>query len=232
MKFSLIEKREEARDTKSFFWQSETPINFQAGQYIYYTLPKLNYPDPRGATRHFTISSSPLESNFIRLTTRIRKESGYKKTLDELPIGSIVEAQGPNGTFIFNEQEQGPQVFLTGGIGITAFRSMIKYDIDKNLEIPIYLIYSNSDEEFVFKKEFEEWQKSHTFIKAVFWNTGVSGHLDQPKIEQLMGNWKLETGNCTLWVCGPPPFIDAMEGVLVKMKVPSDKTRSEKFTGY
>jgi len=105
MQLKLVNKIDEARGTKSFFWEPEIKVDYLPGQYFYYTLPELKFPDSRGATRHFTISSSPTEGNQLRLTTRIREESGYKKTLDELPIGSIVEGEGPNGTLILDENE-------------------------------------------------------------------------------------------------------------------------------
>ena len=38
---------------------------------------------------------------------------------------------------------------------------MIKYNVDKKLGIPMYLIYSNSDSEFVFKNELDLWQKEN-----------------------------------------------------------------------
>jgi ferredoxin-NADP reductase len=232
MKFNLTEKRDEARGTKSFFWQPKSPVSFAPGQYLYYTLPHLNYPDARGATRSFTIASSPTENNSLRLTTRIRQESGYKKTLDELPIGTEIETQGPNGTFIFDEKETGPHIFLAGGIGITPFRSMIKYVADRNLKNQIYLIYSNSDSDITFKKDLDEIAEAHPNIKIQYIISSVEGHLDEPKISKLTGNWKLEITKCICWLCGPPPFIDAVHEILTKMGVPSGKIRFEKFTGY
>src|SRR3990167_3105081 len=88
MKLKLIKKQTEAKGTKSFFFEPSEKVDWLPGQYFYHTLPKLNYPDPKGATRHFTISSSPTEGNLIRLTPRVRNESGFKQTLDELPIAS------------------------------------------------------------------------------------------------------------------------------------------------
>jgi glycine betaine catabolism B len=218
-------------------------VNWKAGQYYYFTLPALKYPDSRGSTRHFTISSSPTEGQMIRLTTRIRDESGYKQTLDELPIGTIIEGDGPTGTFIMDEMETGPHVFLAGGIGITPFRSMIKYIIDKKLETPIYLVYSNSiPEEIAFKKELEDITKKHSNIKVAFtvsrpeeskerWS-GVKGRIDENLLRSLIEKWQLEIGNLIWWICGPPAMTDAIEQVLGKMKITSDKIRSEKFTGY
>jgi len=229
MKLKLIKKLDEARGTKSFFWEPETKVDFSPGQYFYFTLPKLNYPDTRGVTRHFTISSSPTE-NLLRLTTRIRQESGYKKTLDELPIGVIVEGEGPNGTLYLDKEVSGTQIFVVGGIGITPFRSMIKYNIDKSLKIPMYLIYSNSDSDFVFKKELDDWQKENDYIKIAYFDSSVSGHLDAAKLSSLLPKYDIQ--HTTFWLVGPPPFTDALENVFQKMKIPSDQIRSEKFTGY
>lgn len=239
MKVKLIEKRDEAKGTKSFFWQPETEVKWTAGQYYYFTIPVMKYPDPRGNTRHFTISASPTEGPILRLTTRIREESGYKKTLDELPIGSVIDGEGPNGTFILDEKSTGSNVFIAGGIGITPFRSIIKNEIDKNLQMPIHLIYSNSiPEEIVFKEEFTEWPKTHPFLKVDMtishpeqsqepWS-GLTGRIDDVMIKKLV----YDTENPTWWVCGPPAMIDAMEAVLGKMGITSDHIRSEKFTGY
>lgn len=243
MKLTLTEIRDEAKGTKSFFWQPDKTVSFYPGQYFYYTLPSLKYPDPKGSTRHFTISSSPGEGTLLRLTTRIREESGYKKTLAELPVGSVIEGEGPNGTFIFDEKETGPHIFIAGGIGITPYRSMLKYVSEKNIQTPIYLIYSNSiPEEIVFKKELEDLAAAHPNIKLamtvskpeeskVAW-TGLTGRIDETLLGKLIGDWKLDVRGCTWWLCGPPPMIDAMEQVLGKLKITSGSVRSEKFTGY
>jgi ferredoxin-NADP reductase len=232
MKLKLTEKRNEAKGTKSFFWQPEKPVTWLPGQYYYFTISGMKYPDSRGNTRHFTISSSPTEGNLLRITTRIREESGYKKTLDELSIGAEIDGEGPNGTFILDENTTDSNVFIAGGIGITPFRSIIKYIADKNLSTQIYLIYSNSDEDITFKKELDEISSAHPNIKIHYVITSVEGHLDEIKIGKLIEDWKLNIGNCVFWVCGPPPMIDAMEQALGKIKITSDRIHSEKFTGY
>lgn len=244
MKLKLVKKIEEARGTKSYFFEPEKEIKWLPGQYYYYTLPELKFDDSRGPTRHFTIASSPTEGNLLMLTTRIREESGYKKTLDSLPLGSIVEGEGPTGTFILDESEADKNhIFLAGGIGITPFRSFIKYNIDKNLNYPMHIIYSNSlPEDFAYRKELEEWSSKFEFIKLSMtvskleeskekW-TGLAGRIDEKMVLNLTEKWKLSTKNSTFWVVGPPPFINAMEDMLEKLKIPSDNIRAEKFTGY
>ncbi len=239
MKLKLVKKDLEAVGTKSFFWEPENQVSYLPGQYYYFTLPELKYPDPRGATRHFTISSSPTEGNILRFTTKIREESGFKKTVDELEIGSVIEGEGPNGTFILDDKDMGPHIFIAGGIGITPFRSMIKNVCDKNLMTEICLIYSNSTpEEITFRKELEVLSLSHKNIKVDFtvshpeesaekWDGNI-GRID----ENLIKNLVPDIAKPTWWICGPPPMIDGVEAVLGKLNISTGRVKTEKFTGY
>lgn len=243
MKLKLIKKEEEAKDTKSFYFEPEIPVKWLPGQFFYFTLPKLKYPDSRGNTHLFTISLSPTEANYLRLTTRLRRDSGYKQSLDQLPIGSFIEGEGPNGTFILDENEKGNHVLIAGGIGITPFRTFIKYNIDKGLkDTNLFLIYSNSTpEEIAFRQELESWDKKYENIKVAMtvthpekskekW-TGLVGRIDEKMIQSIVTN-QLPLKQITFWLCGPPQMVEAIEKLLGFMKVTSDKIRSEKFTGY
>lgn len=235
MKLTLLDKKIEAKDTKTFIFSADEQINFEAGQYIYITLPKLNYTDQRGETRHFTISNSPTEGREIKITTRIRQESGYKRTLDELPLGSIVEGRGPQGTFIFSDIQKAKKinhVFIAGGIGITPFRSMIKYAIDTKINTPIYLIYSNSDSDFTFKNELDAWQKENDFLKIEYIDSSIDGRLEKVKLKNIFDSWNLNTGDFTSWVVGPNSFVNAIEEILEGLNVSEDNLITEKFTGY
>jgi len=240
MKVRLINKKLEAKETKSFFFQPERKIQWLPGQFFYFTIPKLNYPDPKGSTRHFTISSSPTEGDTLRITTRLSSNSGFKKTLDELEIGSLIDAEGPNGTFILDESVKGNQILIAGGIGITPFRSFIKYNLDKNLtSTNLYLIYSNPiPEEITFREELETITKTAKNIKLFLTITkpeetqevwsGLTGRID----ENMLKNIVKDIESPTFWLCGPPPMVEALEKVLGQMQITSDKIRSEKFTGY
>jgi ferredoxin-NADP reductase len=229
MKLKLIDKKEEAKGTKSFFWEPEEAFTYLPGQYFYWTLPTLNYPDPKGNTRHITISSSPTEGHLLRFTTRIRPESGFKKTLDELPLESEIDGEGPDGEFILDETDKGPHIFIAGGIGITPFRSMIKYVADKDLDIPIHLIYSASTyEEAAFRNELAKLSETSTFFQMNIVVTSKTGRIDENLISQLTA----QLVNPTYWLSGPPSFTKATKEVLEKLHVPSGRTRSEDFTGY
>ncbi len=226
MKLQLVRKITEAKDTVSFFFLPSEKVTWQAGQYAYLTIGEI--------TKQFTIASSPTEE-FIQITTRIREGSEFKQNLNRLEIGSKIEARLPFGTFVLDSNYLVPtayHVFLAGGIGITPFRSMIKYNLDLKLNIPMYLIYSNSDNEFVFKNELDAWQKGNNLLKIEYVNTSVDGRVDKLKISNYLNTWNLTLDACFFWLVGPPGFVTAMENILEELKIPEDNVKTEKFTGY
>ena len=151
----LLEKRKiEGSDMMSFKFSKKneqegannnngSSLNYTAGQFAYFDIGGVNN-DPKGPVRHFTIASSPTE-DFIMINTRIR-DTPYKKRLSSLEQGIKVKVRGPEGKFVLHTDYSKPAVFLSGGIGVTPFRSMIKYSTDKQLPTKIIMFDSNRDE--------------------------------------------------------------------------------------
>jgi ferredoxin-NADP reductase/nitrite reductase/ring-hydroxylating ferredoxin subunit len=159
-RFSKQQQEKEADDGQSSF------LDYTAGQYAFFDIGGV-YNDSKGPIRHFTISSSPTE-DFIMITTRIRN-TPYKRRLSSLEKGTIVKVRGPQGKFILHEDYSKPAVFLSGGIGVTPFRSMIKYATDKQSPIKIVMFDSNRNQgNTLFKKEFDEYVKINRNLKIVY----------------------------------------------------------------
>lgn len=234
-KVKLTGKRQEASGTKTFLFAKPAGFEYIAGQYAYFTLPELKFPDPRGKIRHFTISSSPTE-DFLSITVRVRKESGYKQTLDQLPEGTEIDFRGPTGDFVLDEKDTKPQVMIAGGIGITPYRSIIKDINDRSLNTPIYLLYANSHEdEITFKTELDEIASKNSNIKVTYFISepdanwkGEKGRMDSSSISHLTSH----ISRPTFWLCGPPLMVQALEEVMDKLKVPQENLKVEKFSGY
>ena len=125
-------------------------LDYTAGQFAFFDIGEV-YNDPKGPIRHFTISSSPSE-NFIMFSTRIR-DSPYKKRLSTLEEDTKVKVRGPEGQFVLHQDYTKPAVFLSGGIGVTPFRSMIKYATDMQLPIKIIMFDSNRNRTTYYSKK-------------------------------------------------------------------------------
>lgn len=233
MKAKLIKKSKEADSTYSFFFELTKPIHWLPGQFIYLTLPQMHFKDSRGSTRHMTISSSPTEGGILRVTTRIRDNSGFKKTLIALEKDDTIEVNGPSGTFILDENESGSHVFIVGGIGITPFRSFLIYKKAKNLKCKVKLIVTNhSKTSETFRNELDNLAKKDKDI-TIFRNyTKIKDgkRLDEGLLRKMLIDEEISSS--TFWVAGPPKMVSDIEDILMALNIKADNIRLDKFTGY
>ena len=244
-RFSKKEKQQQGRESDD---RQNSFLDYTAGQYAFFDIGGV-YNDSKGPVRHFTISSSPTE-DFIMITTRIR-DTPYKKRLSSLEEDTIVKVRGPQGKFVLHEDYSKPAVFLSGGIGVTPFRSMIKYATDKQLPIKIVMFDSNRNpENTLFKNEFDEYVNINRNLKIVYtiteeekqgaqdtsspirqqW-TGEKGRIDKAMLTKHLTDDQIK--NSIFYTCGPPGMIKAMQDLIQNdLKVPNDRIKVEEFTGY
>src|ERR1041385_5994277 len=241
-KQKLQQQERESDDKQSSF------LDYTAGQYAFFDIGGV-HNDSKGPIRHFTISSSPTE-DFVMITTRIR-DTPYKKRLSLLEEDTIVKVRGPQGKFVLHEDYSKPAVFLSGGIGVTPFRSMIKYATDKQLPIKIVMFDSNRNpENTLFKNEFDEYVNINRNLKIVYtiteeekqgaqdtsspirqqW-TGERGRIDKAMLTKHLTDDQIK--NSIFYTCGPPGMVKAMQDIIQNdLKIPKDRIKVEEFTGY
>jgi len=156
----LKEKKKIADETYDFLFSAERKMDFKPGQYLEWTLGH-RHSDNRGVRRYFTIASSPTEES-VRLGIKFYENaSTFKKSLGVLEIGREITASQLAGDFILPKNKNRKLAFLAGGIGITPFRSMIKYLLDKNERRDMVLIYANkSAEDIAYNDIWSEARKT------------------------------------------------------------------------
>jgi ferredoxin-NADP reductase/nitrite reductase/ring-hydroxylating ferredoxin subunit len=229
--------------------EDKTPFNYTAGKFAFFDIGGV-YNDPKGPIRHFTISSSPTE-NFIMFSTRIR-DSPYKQRLSTLEKGAKVKVRGPEGQFVLHQDYSKPAVFLSGGIGVTPFRSMVKYATDKQLPIKIMMFDSNRNRSnILFRKEFDDWANTNKKLRIIYtiseeedqeheqsppsaakndWN-GEYGRIDKAMILKYLDTNELN--NSVFYICGPPSMLKTMQSLLQEeLEIPKERIKVEEFTGY
>lgn len=256
----LLEKiKFEGTDVMSFKFSQQlnklekyyTPSLFEytAGQYAYFDLDSAGSED-KDATRHFTISSSPTE-NFIMFTTKIR-ESSYKQRLLTLEVGDTVNASEPEGEFVLPEDSSKCIIFLSGGIGVTPFRSMISDATNKHLPLKIVLFDSNKNQQnIIFKKEFDDFSALNENIDIIY-TLSEEDNSNSEKSSKVAeeDDWKGERGridkemilkhvdtntlnNSIFYVSGPRAMLESMQSLLQnEMEIPKERIKVEEFTGY
>jgi ferredoxin-NADP reductase len=218
--------------------QENQYLNYKAGQYGVVNLGTKE--DPEGPVRSFTMASSPTEEDFILITTRIR-DTPFKKKLAALDIGSAVDISAPLGKFVLHDENSKPAVFLSGGIGVTPFRGMIKYATDVKLPVNITMFDANRNQaNILFKDEFDSWLKINPKLRIIYtvneldtsteWK-GENGYINKAMVERYLDSRQIDSS--IFYICGPPGMLTVMKKLLQdELRVPNERIKIEEFVGY
>src|ERR1044072_5288067 len=119
-------------------------VDFRPGQYFWVELLESPHEDERGLRRHFSVVTSPTQRGGVGVWSRVRAAAS-KKTRAGWKVGDEVEVEPPKGDYVLPEDTSPHYVFVAGGIGITVFRSMLRYIADTGEPYRVTLVYSNRD---------------------------------------------------------------------------------------
>jgi len=236
VKARIKEKREVAKRTLMVVFDLlGEEVDFEAGQYFWVTLLDPPYDDEKGPRRHITVVTSPTERGVLGLATRLR-DSAFKRSLAELPEGTEVEVEHPKGSFILPQETDRHYVFIAGGIGITVFRSMLRYIADEGLPHRVTLVSSNRDRESTaFYDELRELEAANPNLETVFTMTEDSGwdgetrRVDPDMLRDHLGE---ELDSYIYLIAGPPAMVNGVVETLQGAGIAEDQLLPARFSGY
>jgi ferredoxin-NADP reductase len=234
MRATVAEKREVAKGTLLVRFAVDEYPDYRPGSYFWVELPNRGHDDERGLRRHISLVTSPTEKGVVGLATRLR-DTAFKRTLAELDVGDEVAVEEPKGSFLLPEATDVPYVFIAGGIGITVFRSMLRYIADTRAPYEITLVYSNRDRESAaFLDELGELERAIPGLRLVVTMTedksweGESRRIDASLLRDHLG----ELGRYRYLVAGPPAMVEAVADALLAAGLPDESVLAGKFSGY
>jgi len=230
----VAETREVAKGTLLVLFAVDGYPEYRPGSYFWVELPDRGHEDEKGLRRHISLVTSPTDEGVVGLATRLR-DTAFKRTLAELTLGDQVEVEEPKGSFLLPEDTSPGYVFVAGGIGITVFRSMLRYIADELLPYEITLVYSNRDRESAaFLDELEELERRIAGLRVVLTMTdeegweGESRRIDAALLRDHVG----ELEDRQFLVAGPPAMTEAVVEALYAAGVPEERVLADKFSGY
>lgn len=234
---TLKEKIKIAPDIYDFIFNLKKNISYTPGQYLEWTLGFKNQ-DNRGNRRYFTLASSPSENN-LRIGVKFYpNSSSFKKKLLSITYKDKIFAGTLSGDFTMPKVANKKLVFIAGGIGITPFRSMIKYLLDENSKRDIIIFYSNKIEEDIVYKDIFDLALRKLGIKTIYnltdtehvsksWK-GKVGRIDSQMIIKEAPDYKERV----FYLSGPHAMVMGFEEVLKTMEISSKKIKKDFFPGY
>ncbi len=232
----LVRKVQLAPDIYDFIFAPKNKFAFAPGQYMEWTLA---YPDPdsRGNRRFFTLASAPTEKN-LRLGVKFSPQpSAFKQALLNMDANTEITAAHLAGDFTLPRNPKQKCVFIAGGIGITPFRSMIKYLLDTHQPRPITLFYSNRTlNDFVYVDVFEKARRE-LGIQTIYTVTdtrnlpstwqGRVGRISAAMIKAQVPDY----ARCIFYISGPKSMIDSFKELLAQLHIPEEHIKTDFFSG-
>jgi ferredoxin-NADP reductase len=228
------ETRELAEGTLLALFAVEDYPDYRPGAYFWVELPDRGHDDEKGLRRHISLVTSPTEHGVVGLATRLR-DTAFKRTLAELEVGDEVQVEEPKGSFLLPEETDVEYVFVAGGIGITVFRSMLRYIADSGEPYRVTLVYSNRDRSSTpFLDELAELEQRIPGLRVVLTMTddeaweGERRRVDPAMLADVLGG----LDGRTFLVAGPPAMAEGVADSLREAGVPEERVRADRFSGY
>ncbi len=234
--FTLVEKKQIGAGIYNFVFRPQQRFNFKPGQYMEWTLGHKN-TDSRGNRRYFTIASSPSERS-VSLGVKFYDEpSSFKQKMLGMRSGDTIVGGQLAGDFILPKDPKKKLVFVAGGIGITPFRSMLKYLVDKGEKRDIVFLYSTrTEDEIVYEDVLREaWENLGVRVVGTLtdpgaapedWN-GYTGFLNPQIIAREVPDYQQRT----FYISGSRNMVNGIEDSLSALGVSGRRVKTDFFPG-
>lgn len=235
-KTKVRRKRQAAKNTVAVELEKPAGFTFTPGDHVAFELPNFPRKDPQGNWRAFSIASAPHDDHLLfasRLT-----DNDFKKAVGELEVGDEILISDPSGGFELPQQATFPLMLFAGGIGITPFRSMIKYVVEQATPHQLTLVCANRHpEDALFHDELTAWDAGNprfTYIPVITRPAGLAGwaghtgHIDHDFMTRYLRN----VGRTLYYLAGTPRFVTSVRQLLLEHDVPEFLIRTDEFDGY
>jgi ferredoxin-NADP reductase len=210
--------------TYRFSIPPEFPRDWKPGQFI-----TVNFPDDPATKRAYSLSSSPLDGDYIEVTVKLMGNFGTR-FYNEARVGTVLNVLPPRGKFLLPDDPTVPLLFMAGGSGVTPYRGMMRYIHQKKFPTRVTLLYSvRVPEDIIFKNDFESLCAQNPQFRFVVTCTRLApedkswaGPRGRINAEMIRCN-DPDPARAHYYACGAREFIRNMAQLLAEMRIPRER---------
>ncbi len=205
-------------------------LEHRPGMYI-----QVQAPSPDGPVfRAYSISTPVYTKNEVQIIVRLIPDGIASTYLHNLKEGDEVMFTGPYGEFKLSENPDTAVMCIGGGSGMAPIKSIIESIYYEWPDRTCYLFFGcRSTSDVFYLDKFREMQKKFPNLKVHYalsdpkegeqWD-GDSGFIHLSVDKRLPDSLDLQT-----FLCGPPPMIEAVKGVIKDKGYNPDEAFYDKF---
>ena len=206
-KIKFLSKQNEYDDVYTFFFDKKD-VAYEAGQYAH-----LLIEGETREVRELSFASAPSEDNLM-LTMHVGSNTEFKNKMSKLSGGDEVSLFKIKGKLEFPQVNEKSYVFLSGGVGITPFRSILKENKEKDLRIDLVQVQRG---DFLFKNELESLVNNYYSISPENFDDEITNIIEKNR-------------SSLFYICGSKRFVDGISNLMEKNMIDKDRIQIESFT--
>ncbi|MEU6763793.1 ferredoxin reductase family protein [Streptomyces sp. NPDC046853] len=188
----------------------------QAGQFF---LWRFLTKDRWWQANPFSLSAAP-DGRGLRLTAKAAGEGSA--ALRHLKPGTRVFAEGPYGAFTTLHRTRTDALFIAGGVGVTPIRALLE-DLEGHAVV-IYRVASERDA--VLYDELRDLALAKGAELHLVTGSPTPDKLAPRELRRMVS----DIADRDVFLCGPPPMMNAVLGTLDQLGVPKQQIHFERFS--
>jgi ferredoxin-NADP reductase len=226
--------RDETPTVRSFTLGLPEWMGHRPGQHVDL---RLTAEDGYSVERSYSIASEPERGTAVDITVERIPDGEVSAFLHEVVVpGDRLEVRGPiGGYFVWEAPLGGPLLLVAGGSGVVPLMAMVRHRRRAASSIPARLLFSSrGPDEIIYRQELDElaaasdgFEVVHTLTRQqpAGW-TGYARRIDEAMLAEVME----PLGNgVRAYACGPTALVETVANGLVRLGLPPDRIRTERF---
>lgn len=181
--------------------------------------------------RDYSIATPPPIEGTFEITLNLAGR--FTERMFALKAGDTLQVEGPLGDWTYRDEGL-PIVLISGGTGITPFRSLVAHLLARGLPHPISIFYSaRTPADIVYRAELAGYP-----AKGVHVVTTITRPQDLPAGERwdgpvgritatLIAEKASDFDRSVFYLCGPSAFVRTLRDALSQRGVPAERLRFE-----
>jgi len=208
-------------DVKGLRLEKPDDYTFKPGQATNVAINKEGWRDKQ---RPFTFTNLPGDDTLELIIKIYTSHEGVTKEIKSLGKEDELIIRKPWGSIEY----RGEGLFIAGGAGITPFVSILR-DLEHKGKLGNnkLLFANNTSRDIILEDEFNEMLGSEKFINILADEKTTRYHNGFITSEFLKDQFDSSDG--FFYLCGPPPMMKAVSGILDELGVKADRIIKEDF---
>lgn len=208
-------------------------FDFKPGQYADLGIPQSD------ETRSFSMASTPTTPDRVEFLIKKYPGGKFAALLDDgISVGDEISLTGPFGSSTLKEGHVLPVVCIGGGAGMAPILSLVRHMSESGNTRPVHFYYgARTPNDMFYVDEITalgERLVDFTFVACVSDSVGVASTdafaVEEGNVTDVVRRLEPQIAKAEVYLCGPPPMVDAALEFLDVAGTPSDQIFYDKFT--